>query len=170
MMAWGFTYKSHLVWVKDKRGLGYWGRNRHELLLIGIRGRVPCPAPGAQSASVIEAPRGRHSEKPDIFAEHIERWFPNVPKLEMFARNARPGWSYHGNEVALGPWHEPDEPVINYGPKYEPVYESAEPAYEPDEHVLEREEQKYAFDRIHELESELVRWRRAGFRIPAATK
>ena len=62
MAAWGFVYKSQLVWIKDKRGLGYWARYRHELLPIGTRGRVPCPAPGEQADSVIEAPRGRHSE------------------------------------------------------------------------------------------------------------
>jgi N6-adenosine-specific RNA methylase IME4 len=47
----------------------------------------------------MEAPRGRHSEKPDIFAEHITRLFPTVPKLEMFARTSRAGWDVWGNEV-----------------------------------------------------------------------
>jgi N6-adenosine-specific RNA methylase IME4 len=46
MAAWGFAYKSNLVWVKDRVGTGYWSRNKHELLLIGTRGRVPAPAPG----------------------------------------------------------------------------------------------------------------------------
>jgi N6-adenosine-specific RNA methylase IME4 len=48
---------------------------------------------------VIEAPRGEPSEKPEIFAEMIERHWPNVPKLEMFARKPRNGWDSWGNEV-----------------------------------------------------------------------
>jgi N6-adenosine-specific RNA methylase IME4 len=100
MAAWGFTYKSHFVWIKDRVGTGYWVRNRHELLLIGTRGHVPCPAPGTQFDSVIEAPRGRHSEKPAIVREMIAAMFPNVPKLEMFARGQHAGgFDYWGNET-----------------------------------------------------------------------
>jgi N6-adenosine-specific RNA methylase IME4 len=100
MKAWGFTYKSASTWVKDKAGTGYWVRGVVEHLLIGRRGAVPAPAPGDQFPGVVEAPRLRHSQKPDIFAEHIERLFPNVPKLEMFARERREGWAAWGNEVA----------------------------------------------------------------------
>jgi N6-adenosine-specific RNA methylase IME4 len=100
MAAWGFTYKSHFAWVKDKTGLGFWNRNRHELLLVGTRGNIPCPAPGENFNSVIEAPRGRHSEKPAIVREMIATMFPNTPKLEMFARGARvAGWDFWGNEA-----------------------------------------------------------------------
>jgi N6-adenosine-specific RNA methylase IME4 len=99
MAAWGFTYRSHFIWVKDLAGMGYWNQNKHEVLLIGTRGNVPAPAPGDQNHSVIPAPRGRHSEKPRIFAELVERLYPNVPKLEMFARAARPGWDVWGNEI-----------------------------------------------------------------------
>ncbi len=99
MAAWGFEYKSHLVWVKDRAGTGYWARNRHELLLIGTKGRMPAPALGEQGASVIEAPVGRHSEKPPAFAELIERLFPASSKLEMFCRKPRQGWDTAGNEV-----------------------------------------------------------------------
>jgi N6-adenosine-specific RNA methylase IME4 len=97
--AWGFTYKSKITWVKDKWGVGYWVRSQCEDLLIGVRGNIPSPAPGDQLPAKIDAPRLGHSEKPNIFAEHIERLFPNVPKLEMFARKARPGWAVHGNEI-----------------------------------------------------------------------
>jgi N6-adenosine-specific RNA methylase IME4 len=101
MNAWGVEYKSNFVWVKDKTGLGFWNRNRHELLLVGTRGNIPCPAPGEQFNSVIEAPRGRHSEKPVIVREMIARTFPNTPKLEMFARGERAkGWDFWGNEVS----------------------------------------------------------------------
>jgi N6-adenosine-specific RNA methylase IME4 len=99
MQAWGFDYRSHCVWVKDRIGTGYWWRGRHELLLLGVRGTVPAPAPGTQYRSAIEAEVGRHSEKPDAFAAMIERMFPNVPKLEMFARQARDGWDVWGAEV-----------------------------------------------------------------------
>jgi N6-adenosine-specific RNA methylase IME4 len=100
MAAWGFTYKSHFVWLKDKLGLGFWNRNQHELLFVGTRGHIPCPAPGTQFSSVIEAPRGKHSEKPAIARIMITTMFPNVPKLEMFARGERvTGWDFWGNEV-----------------------------------------------------------------------
>ena len=97
--AWGFGYRSAITWLKDKIGTGYWVRGQCEHLLIGTRGDVPAPAPGEQPPAIIEAPRGRHSEKPAIFADEIARLFPNVPKLEMFAREARPGWDVWGNEV-----------------------------------------------------------------------
>jgi N6-adenosine-specific RNA methylase IME4 len=99
MAAWGFEYRSHLVWVKDRIGTGYWARNRHELLLIGVRGDVPAPIPGEQPESVIAAPRGRHSEKPTVSYEIIEKMFAGVPRLEMFARCAREGWASWGAEA-----------------------------------------------------------------------
>jgi len=68
-------------------------------LLIATRGNVPAPAPGTQALCLIEAPTGQHSEKPQVFAEMIERQWPNTPKLEMFARQPRPGWDVWGNEV-----------------------------------------------------------------------
>lgn len=105
MAAWGFTYKSHLVWAKDRIATGYWNRNKHELLLIGSRGEVPAPVPGTQPESVIAAPRGRHSEKPVVFRRLIEDWFPTVPKVELFARTAAPGWHAWGNEVEPSPPH-----------------------------------------------------------------
>ena len=99
MPAWGFTYRSHLVWAKDRAGTGYWARSQHELLLIGTRGSVPAPSPGSQPASVITAPVGRHSEKPPVFAEIIETLFPTLPKVELFARKVRPGWEGWGFEA-----------------------------------------------------------------------
>ena len=99
MRGWGFTYRTYFVWAKDRVGTGYWNRDDGELLLVGTRGTVPAPAPGEQPRRIIYAPRGRHSEKPAVFAEMIERLFPNVPKLEMFARTQRPGWDCWGNEV-----------------------------------------------------------------------
>jgi len=100
MAAWDFTYVSAFGWVKNKAGTGYWIRNNLELLLIGKRGKIPCPAPGDQFDSVIEAPVGRHSAKPLVFRSMIETMFPSLPKIEMFARGAPiDGWHRHGNET-----------------------------------------------------------------------
>jgi N6-adenosine-specific RNA methylase IME4 len=98
--AWGFTYKSGFVWVKPSIGPGNYVRNRHELLLIATRGNYPPPLPKHRPDSVVEAPRGRHSEKPKCFYERLEQMWPNATKLELFARGkARPGWTAWGNEA-----------------------------------------------------------------------
>ena len=100
MEAWGFAYKSHCVWEKDALGTGYWFRNLHELLLVGVRGEPPAPAAGTQFASLITAPRGEHSAKPEQFLEMIEAYFPSLPKIELNRRGpARAGWDAWGNEA-----------------------------------------------------------------------
>jgi N6-adenosine-specific RNA methylase IME4 len=99
MKAWGFEYKTNFVWVKDRTGTGYWNINRHEILLVGTRGNIPCPAPGTQWPSVIEAPRGKHSEKPKVFYELIEAYFPTLPKIELNARALRANWTSWGFEA-----------------------------------------------------------------------
>ncbi len=101
MAAWGFTYVSLFGWIKNKAGTGYWVRNTLELLLIGKRGNIPCPAQGCQFDSVIEAPVRAHSQKPDRAYEMIEQMFPSLPRLEMFARAAHDGWDCWGNEAPL---------------------------------------------------------------------
>jgi N6-adenosine-specific RNA methylase IME4 len=103
MEAWGFKYKTHAIWIKGVWGPGYWFRGEHELLLLGVRGNVPCPAPGHQWGSVIKAPRGAHSAKPEAFQELIEAYFPTLPKIELNRRGpARPGWDAWGNEASDG--------------------------------------------------------------------
>jgi N6-adenosine-specific RNA methylase IME4 len=98
--AWGFTYKTNLVWVKPSIGLGNYVRNRHELLLLATRGGYPTPPPDRRPDSVVEAPRGRHSEKPACFYELIERTYPDTQRLELFARGKpRLGWNTWGNEA-----------------------------------------------------------------------
>lgn len=101
MAAWGFTYKSHLIWNKNRAGNGYWFRNRHELLLVGTRGNLPAPAMGTQFDSVIDEPLAGHSEKPDAFYEVIERYFPTLPKIELNARRSRTGWMSWGLEAPV---------------------------------------------------------------------
>lgn len=99
MAAWGFAYKSHGIWDKEIAGTGYWFRNQHEVLLVGTRGDIPAPAMGTQPSSVFREARGEHSVKPTAFHELIERWFPSVPKIELNARAARPGWDAWGAEA-----------------------------------------------------------------------
>jgi N6-adenosine-specific RNA methylase IME4 len=100
MRAWGFNYVSHCIWNKDKTGTGYWFINKHEILLVGTRGDIPAPLPGTQWHSVIDAPRGKHSEKPKKFAEMIEQYFPLLPKIELNCRGKpRSGWDAWGAEA-----------------------------------------------------------------------
>jgi N6-adenosine-specific RNA methylase IME4 len=106
--AWGFKYIGNMIWVKDTIGLGHWVRYQHELLLICKRGNIPSPLLGSQPASVIHAPRGEHSVKPKEFAGLIERLFPDVARIELFARGeARPGWSQWGNQVEQAEYDAP---------------------------------------------------------------
>lgn len=111
LAAWGFDYKSHCVWAKDKIGTGYWFRNTHELLLVGTRGNVPAPAMGTQWPSTIEAAVGRHSAKPDRFYDLIEEYFPNMPKIELNARQSRKGWDAWGLEAPTTADGEPIEAI-----------------------------------------------------------
>jgi N6-adenosine-specific RNA methylase IME4/ParB-like chromosome segregation protein Spo0J len=96
--AWGFAYKTCMVWAKDKIGMGYYARQQHELLLIATRGAPPTPAPADRPSSVITATRGEHSAKPDEFYAVIERMYPALPKIELFCRSPRDGWSAWGNQ------------------------------------------------------------------------
>lgn len=98
--AWGFEQCSCEVWVKPSIGMGVWTRNRHELLLIGRKGNAS-PAPRQLLLdSVIEAPRGRHSQKPTLVYQRLEHLYPGRSKLELFARGIpRPGWTSWGNQL-----------------------------------------------------------------------
>jgi N6-adenosine-specific RNA methylase IME4 len=88
--AWGFEYRTGIVWVKQSIGMGNYVRQRCEQLLIARRGELPTPAPARRPDSVIEAPRREHSQKPDEAYELIERMYPGLP-IELFARQTRPG-------------------------------------------------------------------------------
>jgi N6-adenosine-specific RNA methylase IME4 len=101
--AWGFNYRTGMVWTKDKIGMGYWVRNQHELLLICRRGDIPPPPEAARCSSWVSAPRLDHSAKPEIFYEIIERMYPGLRKIELFARAQRSGWEAWGNDASL-PW------------------------------------------------------------------
>lgn len=99
MRHWGFDYRTSMVWVKDRIGMGYYARQRHELLLIGRRGAGLVPDEDLRPDSVVEAARGKHSAKPHTFYDLIDRMWPGLPKVELFARNERPGWARWGNQA-----------------------------------------------------------------------
>ncbi|MCB1499730.1 MAG: hypothetical protein KDK07_08045 [Bauldia sp.] len=92
----GFRYVSSYAWGKDRAGTGHWNRNKHEILLLGVKGEIPCPAAGTQWESLIMAPVGPHSAKPEAFLEMLEQYFPTLPKIELNARRRRPGWAAWG--------------------------------------------------------------------------
>lgn len=97
MKAWGFEYRTNMVWVKDKIGTGYYFRGQHELLLVGVKGNIGVPLEENRPPSVLTAPVREHSRKPDIVYEIIERMYPNGRYLELFARQQRPGWTAWGH-------------------------------------------------------------------------
>jgi N6-adenosine-specific RNA methylase IME4 len=105
MKAWGFTYKSNIVWHKvrkdggpDGRGVGFYFRNTTELILFGIRGRMRTLAPGRSQVNIIKSRKQEHSRKPDEQYELIQNCSPG-PYLELFARGKRPGWVLWGNQA-----------------------------------------------------------------------
>jgi N6-adenosine-specific RNA methylase IME4 len=101
MDAWGFQYKSKIIWVRDKLGIGYHVRGMHEELLICIKGNgLGLPAEEDRPESVFDAPRGKHSKKPEKVYSIIEKMYPGHTYLEMFARGEpRNGWTAWGLEA-----------------------------------------------------------------------
>lgn len=106
MEAWGFKYKSNLVWHKirkdggpDGRGVGFYFRNVTELILFGVRGKnARTLAPGRRQVNFLATQKREHSRKPDELYNIIEACSPG-PYLELFARGSRPKWSVWGNEA-----------------------------------------------------------------------
>jgi len=105
MQAWGFEYKSNLVWYKirkdggpDGRGVGFYFRNVTELVLFGVRGRLRTLAPGRTQVNVLASRKEEHSRKPAEMYGLIERCSQG-PYLELFARERVEGWTGWGNEV-----------------------------------------------------------------------
>lgn len=102
LQGWGFEYKSAYFWNKLNKGTGYWSANEMEVLLLGIKGNVPAPLPEQRMPQVIVAKQGEHSAKPEAIADGITKMFPNVAKIDMFARKqSHKGehWFYWGNEI-----------------------------------------------------------------------
>ncbi|MCX6268508.1 MAG: MT-A70 family methyltransferase [Bacteroidetes bacterium] len=105
MKAWGFTYKSNIIWHKirkdggpDGRGVGFYFRNTTELVLFGIRGSMRTLDPGRSQVNIIRTQKQENSRKPDELYELIERCSP-APFLEIFARGKRNGWDVFGDQA-----------------------------------------------------------------------
>src|SRR6267143_4124240 len=105
MKAWGFTYKSNIVWFKirkdggpDGRGVGFYFRNVTELVLFGVRGSMRTLKPGRTQVNLLLTRKREHSRKPDELYDIIEACSPG-PHLELFARYPRSGWTVWGDEA-----------------------------------------------------------------------
>jgi N6-adenosine-specific RNA methylase IME4 len=106
MTAWGFNYKSNIVWHKirkdggsDGRGVGFYFRNVTELLLFGVRGKnARTLQPGRTQVNYLATRKREHSRKPDEIFDIIEACSPG-PRLEMFCRGIRKGWTVWGNQA-----------------------------------------------------------------------
>jgi N6-adenosine-specific RNA methylase IME4 len=98
---WGFRVVSEFVWVKPSFGRGQYWRMSHEILLTGVRSEFD-HFDDHWLRSWVEAPRGRHSQKPDEIREMIERASPG-PRLEIFARKLSTGWFAWGHEITEPP-------------------------------------------------------------------
>jgi len=99
LKAWGFTYKTHVIWNKDIIGMGYWFRGQHELLLVGVKGKFSPPEPKHRISSIFTERRTNHSKKPCKLRELISVWYLNQSKLKLFTRQKTEGWDVWGNEV-----------------------------------------------------------------------
>lgn len=106
MAAWGFNYKSNLIWHKERkdggsdgRGVGFYFRNVTEVILFGVRGKnARTLAPGRRQVNFLSTRKREHSRKPDEQYPLIEACSPG-PFLELFARGTRPNWSVWGNQA-----------------------------------------------------------------------
>jgi N6-adenosine-specific RNA methylase IME4 len=104
--AWGFAYKSNIVWHKirkdggsDGRGVGFYFRNVTELLLFGVRGKnARTLGPGRSQVNMIQTRKREHSRKPDEQYDLIESCSPG-PYMELFSRGVRHGWTVWGNQA-----------------------------------------------------------------------
>lgn len=121
MKAWGFTYKTNLVWYKtrkdggpDGRGVGFYFRNVTELVLFGVRGSMRTLKPGRKQVNLLPTLKQRHSRKPEVLYNIIEACSPG-PYLELFARYRRDGWDQWGNELGI---MEDDFPLFASSPTY----------------------------------------------------
>jgi N6-adenosine-specific RNA methylase IME4 len=119
MSAWGFEYKTNVVWHKirrdggsDGRGVGFYFRNVTELILFGVRGKnARTLPPGRRQVNYLGTRKREHSRKPDEQYEIIEACSPG-PWLELFARGKRNGWNSWGNEA--GEDYQPTWPTYDY--------------------------------------------------------
>jgi N6-adenosine-specific RNA methylase IME4 len=129
MAAWGFAYKTNIVWHKvrkdggpDGRGVGFYFRNTTELVLFGVRGKnARTLAPGRKQVNFITSMKREHSRKPDELYALIEACSP-APFIELFARGSREGWRS---------WGDQSEDYAPAWATYANHSRSAKPAVEP---------------------------------------
>jgi N6-adenosine-specific RNA methylase IME4 len=108
MEAWGFTYKTNLIWHKirkdggpDGRGVGFYFRNVTEVVLFGIRGKnARTLQPGRSQVNFLATQKREHSRKPDELYPIIEACSPG-PRVELFARGKRTDWDAWGNQAEV---------------------------------------------------------------------
>ena len=107
--AWGFEYKTTLIWHKvrrdggsDGRGVGFYFRNVTEMVLFGVKGGLRTRSRGRRQVNLLSSRKRGHSRKPDELYDIVEACSPG-PYLELFARYAREGWCSWGNEVMPEP-------------------------------------------------------------------
>lgn len=106
MKAWGFEYKTNLIWEKirkdgqpDGRGVGFYFRNVTEVLLFGIKGdNNRTLQPGRSQVNLLRTMKREHSRKPDEFVSLIEACSP-APRIELFARGTRNDWDMWGDQA-----------------------------------------------------------------------
>jgi N6-adenosine-specific RNA methylase IME4 len=123
MKAWGFNYKQTWIWVKIKNdpfaklkkqkkidwdkvdwndflsfGMGHLGRNVHEIVLVGTRGKIGKKLKNRSQRTVFFYKNTKHSKKPELLQDKLELMFPNQNYLEIFGRRMRPNWTIIGNE------------------------------------------------------------------------
>lgn len=134
--AWGFVEKQTVVWVKTKLkckmpspmdtpasfapaivniGMGKYTRNAHEIAILAARGKASQHIKDHSIPSVFFAPRTKHSAKPEVFQDMLERLIDG-PFLELFARRMRPGWTTLGDELPDGGGYTPLENMYDCTP------------------------------------------------------
>ena len=104
--AFGFTYKTNLIWDKIKPNMGHYSSVRHEILIIAGKGNCAptCDGKTIQSIDSVQSMEksSRHSEKPKEFYEIIEKLYPNTKRIELFLRGKpHKGWSGWGQEALI---------------------------------------------------------------------
>ena len=106
LQAWGFTYKTNLIWHKirkdggsDGRGTGFYFRNVTEVVLFGVRGKsARTLQPGRSQVNLLATRKREHSRKPDELYDVIEACSPG-PYLELFGRDQRDNWTVFGDQT-----------------------------------------------------------------------
>ena len=105
--AWGFEYVTIITWMKDRKGLGQYFRGMTEHCIFATtKKRLPYKIEDGkrcQGVTGFAEPKGEHSRKPETMRQMIER-VSYGPRIELFARETRPGWDVWGNEVDGNPW------------------------------------------------------------------